>query len=61
MTFLTDNLFIPPLSWLRYKTAPAQFATNKNRPGTDYPSKITEANQKGTSEPLQKDVANTKV
>lgn len=40
-----------PLAWVRDKCHVRQFADNKNRPGIDYPSKITEANQKkGSSE-----------
>lgn len=28
--------FVPPLTWLRYNTAPTQFASRKNAPGIDY-------------------------
>jgi hypothetical protein len=40
-------------NWLALKLRPTQFASEKNRPGVDYPSKITEANQKPQEKPKE--------
>ena len=39
--------------WVSKKMRPTQFGDNKNNPGVEYPSKITEANQKNYQPPYE--------